>query len=166
MKLLVLTLTLTSALAALAIPQTARLTAEDLRRLTGAQWTGTLSYLDYRSNKKTTIQSSLKVTRVEGNESSWLFEYTYPAEPKANGRRVVKLEEGGTVIDGETIVERTRLDGDAFKVVTEKRGKDNDRDALFRYTYTFGASSFSILKEVRPEGASEFFERNRYSWHR
>jgi hypothetical protein len=36
----------------------------------------------------------------------------------------------------------------------------------FRYTYLIEASSFSIGKEVRPEGAAEFFARNRYSWKR
>lgn len=43
---------------------------------------------------------------------------------------------------------------------------DNDKRALFRYTYLLGAKSLSIKKEVRYEGASEFFERNEYSWKR
>ena len=98
--------------------------------------------------------------------SSWVFEYEYPDEPKANGKQVVRLEEGGTLFDGEKVVERSSLDGGALRIVTEKRGRDNDRDALFRYTYTLGESSFSIRKEVRPEGAAEFFERNTYSWRR
>jgi len=78
----------------------------------------------------------------------------------------VRLEEGGTVFGGEQVVGRTSLEGGALKIVTEKRGRDNDREALFRYTYTFGDSDFSIRKEVRPEGAGEFFERNTYSWRR
>ena len=146
--------------------QSPRVSAEDLRRLTGARWTGTLTYLDYRSNKPVSIPSSLTVTQAAGDENAWVFEYEYPDEPKANGKQTLKIEEGGTVFDGETVVERTGLDGGGFRLVTEKRGRDNDKEALFRFTYTLDGSAFSVKKEVRPEGASDFFERNRYSWKR
>jgi hypothetical protein len=155
-----------SFVAGLVPAQAPRVSAEDLRRLTGARWTGTLTYRDYRSNKKTSIPSNLSVTQSGGDESAWVFAYEYPDEPKADGKQVVRLEAGGALLDGEEVVERTGLEGGALKIVTEKRGRDNDREALFRYTYTLGATSFSIRKEVRPEGAAEFFERNTYSWRR
>ncbi|MGH9903627.1 MAG: hypothetical protein ACRD68_17610 [Pyrinomonadaceae bacterium] len=149
-----------------AFPQTPRVQAEDLRRLTGARWTGALVYVDYGSNKEVSIRSNLTVTQSPGDEASWVFDYEYPDEPKANGKQVVTLGKDGTAIGGETVIERSSLDDGALKVVTERRGKDNNRDALLRFTYLIGASSFSIRKEVRPEGAAEFFERNRYSWKR
>lgn len=146
--------------------QSPRVSAEDLRKLSGARWTGTLTYLDYRSNKPVSIPSNLTVTQADGDENAWVFEYEYPDEPKANGKQTLKVSDGGTVFDGETVVERTSLDGDGFRLVTLKRGRDNDKDALFRFTYTLDGSAFSVKKEVRPEGAPEFFERNRYSWKR
>jgi hypothetical protein len=146
--------------------QSPGLSAEDLRRLSGARWTGTLTYLDYRSNKPVSIPSSLTVTQAAGDENAWVFEYEYPEEPKANGRQTLKIEENGSVFGGEKVVERTGLGGGGFRLVTEKRGRDNDKDALFRFTYTLDGSAFSVKKEVRPEGAAEFFERNRYSWKR
>ncbi len=149
--------------------QAPRLHPEDLRRLTGARWTGTLTYTDYRSNKRITIPSNLSVTEATdsvGDVSSWVFDYEYPDEPKANSKQTVKLGEDGAVLDGETVVERTSLDGGALKIVTEKRGTDKDRPALFRYTYSINSSRFSVKKEVRYEGATEFFERNVYSWSR
>ena len=146
--------------------QSPRVSAEDLRKLSGARWAGTLTYLDYRSNKPVSIPSNLTVTQAAGDENAWVFEYEYPDEPKANGRQTLKLEEGGTVFDGETVVERTGLDGGGFRLVTVKRGSDNDKEALFRFTYTFEGKTFSIKKEVRPEGSAEFFERNTYSWKR
>lgn len=76
------------------------------------------------------------------------------------------LGEGGKLFGDETVVGRAVLDDGTLRIVTERRGKDNDKDALFRYTYLIGASSFSIRKEVRPDGAAEFFERNRFSWER
>jgi len=85
MKLFVFALLLASAFAARAAAQAPRVGAEDLRRLTGAKWTGTLTYLDYRSNKEVSIRSNLTVTQAPGDDSAWVFEYEYPDEPKANG---------------------------------------------------------------------------------
>ena len=146
--------------------QSPKVSAEDLRKLSGARWTGTLTYLDYGSKKRVSIPSNLTVTRAAGDETSWVFEYEYPEEPKANGKQTLKVEENGTVFDGEKVVERTGLDGGGFRLVTVKRGRDNDREALFRFTYTLDGSAFSVKKEVRPEGGAEFFERNLYSWKR
>ena len=149
------------------VPQQApKVSAEDLRRLAGARWTGTLTYLDYGSNKRVSIPSNLTVTQAEGEGGAWVFDYEYPDEPKANGRRTLKISDDGAVFDGETVVERTSLDGGGFRLVTVKRGKDNEKEALFRFTYTLEGSAFTIKKEVRAEGAAEFFERNRYSWKR
>lgn len=106
------------------------------------------------------------MTQAEGDENAWVFDYEYPDEPKANGKQTLKISDGGRVFDGETVVERTSLDSGGFRLVTVKRGRDNEKDALFRFTYTLDASAFSVKKEVKPEGAAEFFERNRYSWKR
>ena len=149
-----------------AFAQAPRVSAEDLRRLTGARWAGALVYLDYRSGKEVSIRSRLTVTESNEGGPSWVFDYEYPDEPKANGRKTWTLGAGGTTINDETVVEKTRLGDGTLKVVTERRGKDDDRDALFRFTYLIAASRFSVRKEVRPEGAAEFFERNRYSWER
>lgn len=148
------------------LAQTPRVIPEDLRPLTGDRWTGTLVYRDYRSNKETSIPSNLKVTQSAEKSLTWTFEYEYPKEPKANSKENVILSEDGTSIDDEKIVERENLAGGVLRLVTERRGKDNNQDALIRHTYLIGKSSFSIKKEVRPEGSAEFFERNRYTWRR
>lgn len=149
-----------------AIRQTPKALAEDFRRLAGAQWTGTLVYLDYGSKKEVSIRSNLTVKQTAEGDAVCVFEFEYPDEPKANSEQTVTLGRDGTTVDDETVVERKSLDGGAVRIVTERRGKDDDKVALIRYTYMISRSSFSIRKEVRPEGASEFFERNRYSWKR
>lgn len=166
MRVPVLAFLVVSALFNFVPRQTPQVSADDLRRLTGARWTGTLTYLDYRSNKPVSIPSNLKVMQTEGDAGAWVFEYEYPEEPKANGRQTLKISDDGTVFDGEQVVERTGLDGGGFRLVTVKRGRDNEKDALFRFTYTLEGSTFTIKKEVRAEGAAEYFERNRYSWKR
>ena len=145
--------------------QTPVVMPEDFSLLTGGRWTGTLVYLDYGSNKETSIPSHLTVTKSPGENLTWIFEYEYPREPKANSKEKVKLTTDGTSINDEKVVARETLGG-VLRLVTERRGKDNDRDALIRYTYLIGQSSFSIKKEVRPDGSSRFFERNRYTWQR
>jgi hypothetical protein len=166
MNLCVFALLIVTAFVGLSPQPGPRVSVEDLRRLTGARWTGALVYLDYGSNKEVSIRSNLTVSELPGDTSSWVFEYEYPDEPKADGKQTIKLGRGGTLIRDETVVERSSPDGGTLKIVTERRGKDNDKDALFRFTYLIGVSSLSIKKEVRPEGAAEFFERNRYSWKR
>ena len=138
----------------------------DLQLLTGSQWTGTLTYLDYRRNKKVSIPSNLSVSQSTEDKRSWVFEYQYPDEPKANNKNIVTISKDGRIINGETVVERTGLAGKTLKIVTEKSGSDNDKAATLRYTYLIGSKSFSIRKEVRYEGATEYIERNEYRWER
>lgn len=139
---------------------------KDLQNLTGAQWMGTLSYLDYGKNTKVSIPSNLTVTQSKENKTSWIFEYQYPDEPKANSKKIVAISEDGKTFNDETVVERTSLADKSLRIVTEKSGTDNDKKALFRYTYLLGKTNFSIKKEVRYEGTNEFFLRNEYSWKR
>jgi hypothetical protein len=47
--------------------------------------------------------------------------------------------------------------------VTTYQGKDDNRRADIRVTYAIGSTVFSISKEIRFEGESDYFLRNRYS---
>jgi len=138
----------------------------DLRRLSGAQWKGTLSYLDYRSNRKTTIPSHVTFTQSAGDPRAWIVAYGYPEEPRANSVDTVTVSADGRSIGDETVVERTMLPDGTVRVVTWGMGRDNDRDATFRFTYLIGGSRVSIRKEVMHEGSAEYFERNEYAWTR
>ncbi len=148
-----------------AIAQTGPLSADDLKPLEGSKWTGTLTYLDYRTNKKTSIRSNVTITRKADDPNVWVFAYEYPDEPKANGSSEAKLTDGGkTFSDGE-VSEKKNAAG-LLRIVTTKAGMDNDKNASFRYTYLIGSKSFSIKKEVRVDGSADWFERNEYSWTR
>jgi hypothetical protein len=138
----------------------------DFKQLTNGQWKGKLTYQDYRSNKKVSILSNLNVIKSTEDKSSWIFEYEYPDEPKANKKSIVKISKDGETIDGETVVERTKLPNETLKIVTTKNGTDNDKSSVFRFIYLISKTTFSIKKEVKYEGTDEFFERNEYSWNR
>jgi hypothetical protein len=67
-----------------------KIKAKELNILTGARWSGTLSYLDYSSSKKVSILSDLVVSSA-GKKNSWIFSFEYPKEPKANSSDTVVL---------------------------------------------------------------------------
>jgi hypothetical protein len=142
------------------------LVADDLRVLTGPQWVGSLTYRDYRSDKMISIPSTLTVAETSSENLSWDFAYQYPAEPKANGTKTVVIRDEGRMLSDERVVERRQLATNLLKIVTEKKGKDNDRDALLRFTYLISKKSFSITKEVQYKGSIDFLARNQYSWNR
>lgn len=142
------------------------LESKDLEILEGTKWTGTLTYLDYSSNKTTTIKSNLTVTRKSKEPPVWTFAYEYPDEPKANDSSDAVLEEGGRKFFGEAVIEKKYLPDETLRMVTTQPGTDNGKKALFRYTYLINSKSLSIKKEVQIEGSSVWFERNEYSWAR
>ncbi len=146
--------------------QNAVLTPEDLKLFEGPKWTGTLTYLDYRSNKRTSIKSNLTVTQKANTQLTWTFAYEYPDEPKANDSSDAVLEDGGRKFFGENVIEKKYLPGETLRMVTTQPGTDNGKKALFRYTYLINAKSLSITKEVQVEGSSDWFERNEYRWVR
>ena len=143
-----------------------QLLVEDIQVLTGDKWVGSLTYRDYRSNKMVSIPSTLSVSRTADKEPTFELDFQYPEEPKANGKKTVVIKDYGRKLDDEKVVERRQLTNDLLKVVTEKKGKDNDRDALMRFTYLISAKSFSITKEVKYEGSSDYVARNQYNWAR
>ena len=144
----------------------AKIQRDDVQLLTGAQWAGTLTYLDYRSNKKVSIPANLSVKPNGDDKWSWVFEYQYPDEPHANSSEIIRLSKDGRSMNDEVVLERTSLPEGTVRFVTEKKGKDNNRSATFRYTYLLNAKNFSIKKEVRYENENQFFERNEFSWKR
>jgi len=146
-------------------PDAPRITAEDIDRLVGRPWIGTLTYLDYTSKKQTTIDSSITVTRKAATSATWTVGVGYSKEPHADSSEDVSLSADGTRFGDEVIVARTTLpDGVVF--ITECDGEDDNRPARFRFEHTITASEYSRRKLVKFNGTGEFFERHIYRWRR
>lgn len=141
------------------------LSAKDLGPLSGDLWTGTLTYVDYGSGKRTSIKSNI-LFGASTDRNTWTAEYLYPDEPKANSKATISLSSDGRVFNEQRVADVTRSQDGTLKFVTEKEGTDNGKKALFRYTYTLSTKIFSIRKDVKVEGSTEYFERNTYSWSR
>ncbi len=80
----------------LAAPSTIRVDVADIHRLTDPTWRGSLAYLDDTSEKTVTMASNLMVTPSGADGLSWLSEFRYADQPKANSRGIVILGKEGT----------------------------------------------------------------------
>lgn len=145
--------------------QAPTLSAIDINRLKGNNWTGKIIYLDYKSEEKVTLKCNLAIKPDPADKNAWTFDFSYPEEPKANRSSRVVLSKDGKVFDEEKVVSASKADG-TLSFTTEARGQDNNKPSTFRHIYEASKDSFVIIKMVKYDGEKEFFERNRYSWRR
>jgi len=138
----------------------------DLSRLTGL-WEGSLTYLDYTSGEPYTMGANVDIKRI-GGTNRLLLSVSYPEEASANSTETLTLSADGTHIDDETVISRAEAKNGDILIVTEKTGTDgnDDRPAVFRFTYIIGRSTFSKKKEVRFDGETEWVTRHEYSYTR
>ena len=135
--------------------------SEDFRVVAGSGWKGHLSYLDYSSEALSKIPVEIQVDEPSGR--TLVYAIRYPGETQYNSREKIKLSRDGRKLNGGLIIARKRKDNGDLTLVTTNQGKDDNRRADIRMTYTIGSTAFSISKEVRLEGESDYFLRNQYS---
>ena len=86
-------------------------TMDEFRRLEGANWEGSLSYLNYGSDKRSTIPVKLAIKVL--NEKALQYAIQYPGEDQHNAKERLKLSSDGTRINGYIITNRILPDGQA-----------------------------------------------------
>jgi hypothetical protein len=143
-------------------------TPDDIDRLQGAAWTGTLTYRDYSTDARTSIKSGLRLDRLAAaasGEARWALRISYADEPHANSADTITLATTGRIFRGASVTERAVLPDGRVRIVTEEDGTDNDRPARIRLVYLVGPRTASIQKLVR-YGDAAYFERHIYEWTR
>lgn len=138
----------------------------DLQRLVGKTWRGTLTYLDYTSNKPTTIKSTLAVERIHSGPESWMWYFGYTDEPDHNSGQPISLRNDGRVVEDERVIARINLPNHGVQITTEYRGNDNDRPSSMLHVYRIHNDEFTLQLLVKPDGTEDFFERHIYRWRR
>jgi len=136
----------------------------DLQVLIG-DWTGSLTYMDYSSNKPYTMPSNLLV-KQGSNEYQIILQFSYPNEPKANSKEKISIAKDGKQLNKNMVKSRQEMSVGLVKITTENQGKDNNKKALIRNTYLLGTNQFIISKEVKFENSEEWLKRNEYSFER
>jgi len=154
--------------AALALPalasEPAALEVPDLEIVVGADWTGSLTYLNYQEPFiEFTIPATLTVTATE---TGLKLAYAYPEEPHANSTVQAEISANGTKLMGEPIVSNTELETGGREIRTQFACEDMGQSATCEMTYSLAASELRITKMVTYDGETEAFHRNAYVFTR
>ncbi|MCT4623613.1 MAG: hypothetical protein N4A46_08325 [Schleiferiaceae bacterium] len=136
----------------------------DLANLLG-NWEGTLTYIDYTSNKPYTMPANLIVEQGK-NENEFKLQQIYPNEPKANSKGKITISKDGSQIDKAKILSLEKNKDDSIEIVTQSKGKDDNKEAMIRLTYFLSSNTLTMKKEVRFENSSVWIKRNEYSYSR
>ena len=139
----------------------ASVSMDNLRVLEGAEWTGSLSYLNYNAPNRSTIP--VEAVFRAANDAELQYEIRYPDEPQYNSTETLALSAAGTRIEGHEIVSREITVEGALKLVTEGDGEDNGQEAVIQTEYLIGSSKLVIRKNVRYTDADDFFNRNEFA---
>ena len=137
-----------------------QITPQELEIALG-DWTGSLTYIDYQSNKPYTMPANLEV-KPGKNSRELILHRIYPNEPKANGKGKIKISEDGLMLNKEAVVAKEVLT-DGIKIITEYSGKDNNQKAQIRNTYILQARSLVIRKEVQFEDSEDWLKRSEFT---
>lgn len=143
---------------------TMKVTMDDLNRLQGDNWEGSLSYLNYGSDKRSTIPVKLAIKVLDENTLQYAIKY--PEEEQYNAKERLKLSSDGTHIDGYRITNREQTAEGTLVLTTEGKGRDDNRPAQIQMVYLVAADQFSIRKNVRFTSDEAYLNRNEYSFLR
>lgn len=138
----------------------------DLVLLIG-HWEGTLTYVDYSTNEPYTMPANL-VMKQGKNEFQLIGSHEYPNEPGANTNVKLKISENGARLNKRNVTSREILPDGQIQIMTEYLHKDgNDgKMATNRITYTLGSDKYSVRKDVRFDGTTDWIMRNEYSYQK
>lgn len=139
---------------------------KDFQSISG-YWSGSLTYLDYSSGKPYTMPADIVITRID-QTNQFAFSNSYPNEPSANSVDTLCISPDGKRLDNAQIKSRKKLPNGDIEITVEETGTDgnDNRPATFRYTYTFGKTTFKRRKEVQFTGESAWINRHEYTYTR
>ena len=143
------------------------ITSEDLTKIKGT-WMGHLIYTDY-SNDQTQVKLETNlVADWKKNSGLLVFEYIEPNGKVVRGKQKIKLGKNSSqfYMDGEWRVIDFQKTEANWKLMLEKVGKDNNRDAVIQQELQVSAVDLTIVKSVKYAGTDQFFVRNRYEFKR
>ena len=137
---------------------------DNLTMISG-DWEGTLTYLDYSTNKPYTMPANVTVEQGKNAYQVQLL-ISYPKEPNANSKDKIKISKDGLLLNKTRVTSREVLPNKVVKITTEYEGKDNNKSALIKNVYIFGPQQFIIRKEVKFDDAADWLMRNEYTFVR
>jgi len=129
------------------------------------EWKGSLTYLDYQTNKPYTMPVNLSIEHGKNKHQFKLF-LEYPKETNANSTDKIKISKDGTKINKADVISNRKISEDEFEIITEYSGKDNNQKAEIRVIYIIGKAKLIIRKEVKFGNTENWILRNEYNYKR
>lgn len=141
-----------------------QITPDDLKSIVGT-WEGSITYLDYQTNKPFSMAANL-IVEMGRNENTLVLNNLYPNEPNANNSEKIKMSKNGTMLNSHLVTLREEIENGQTQIQTEHKGKDDNKKALIRFTYHIGKNIFLIRKEVQFSQGGPWIKRSEFSYHR
>jgi len=155
----------------LAIAVAAAQPAPSFQEALAGDWSGTLEYRDYRSDRRVTLPTELVVEH--GGPGRLTFAYTYddgPGKTVTSQERITidrehstyRIQNGDGTYDATFAASGLASFGAASPAIVQAgEGDENGAPVDLRVTLTVTASSFTMLRESRTAGGDWLF-RNEY----
>ena len=142
------------------------ISSKDFKNLIGC-WQGTLTYLDYSSNKPFSMPANIIVNNFK-KRNIIICSMIYPKEPSANSLDTIFISKDGRFLNNESITAKRNFNKDSLEIITEITGIDgnDNKAAIIRHTYVLSRSTYSIKKEVLFVGQTSWILRNEYKFTR
>ncbi|MEQ8713142.1 MAG: hypothetical protein RIC80_08990 [Cyclobacteriaceae bacterium] len=143
----------------------AQLTTDNLNAIVG-EWTGTLTYLNYRDDK-TLVTLPVEVTATNAGKSiDLIMIFEEPGGGTERRTDKIKLKKNQIVFSGDwDLGGATVQDNNHWEVEMSKEGMDNNLKSDFLQIMKVTNDDILITKKVRYRGG-EFFMRNEYKLKR
>ncbi|OON65809.1 DoxX family protein [Hymenobacter sp. CRA2] len=142
----------------------------DFRPLLRYDWRGTLTYLDYRTQRPVTLVTQLNGMLAQAQELVLDYQYQEPEGGVVKGFDRLRLLPDGTGLEWDGLLmrlqQREQLPNGTLRLVLEGEGQDDNRAAVIRRTVLIAERQCSIRKEVRFAEAADFLQRNEYRFTR
>ncbi len=137
---------------------------EDLKLLIG-EWNGSLTYLDYQSNKPYTMPANLLVEKGK-DDYQLIINNIYPNETQANDSAKLNISKDGLLLNKRNVISRKKLNTGTIEIITQYSGKDDGKKALIRNSYLLSDKSYSSKKEVQFKDSEQWILRSEFSYVR
>jgi hypothetical protein len=144
----------------------AQLTTDNLTAIEG-EWTGTLTYLNYRDDK-TLVSLPVEIIATNAGKSiDLVMIFTEPGGGSERRTDKIKLKKKQIVFSGDWDLGESKVeDLNNWEVEMSKEGIDNNLKANFLQIMKVSADDILITKKVRYRGEEDYFMRNEYKLKR
>ncbi|MBC6609969.1 DoxX family protein [Hymenobacter sp. BT507] len=146
------------------------ITSADWQPLLHADWHGTLTYRDYRSQQLVTLATQLHATQTAPQDLRLQYSYREPDGRTVAGTDHLRILADGTRMEWDGLLmqlhHKQQLPGHTLQLVLVGEGQDDNRPATIRHTVLLADQRYSVRKEVRFASDTTFLLRHEYQLQR